>query len=105
MTPVEGSDLEIGLSDPSSGVVGWGWIPIHRSSGFALDLCLFKWDLSEVLFGGCSNVLCIALGDQLAIKREYSFWVKLVGVMWRVAVSSWAWRSVVSVGAIWQLAR
>ena len=56
---------------------------------------LFRWVLERPVY---------CFGDQLAMNREYSFWVKLVGVMWRVAVSSWTWRNVVSVGAIRQLA-
>ena len=108
MTPAEGSDLEIGFVRPlGQGRVVW-WSPIHRSSGFALDLCLFSTDLCRGPFSVGARTSCVLLwgsiGDQLAMNREYSFWVKLVGVMWRVAVSSWAWRSVVSVGAIRQLA-
>ena len=48
MTPAEGSDLEIGLSDPSAGVVKVVYTYLFYTQVFGtacLDLCLFSTDL------------------------------------------------------------
>ena len=46
MAPTEGSDLEIGLSDPSAGVVRVFYTIYTQVFGTAcLDLCLFSTDL------------------------------------------------------------
>ena len=69
MTPAEGSDLDGVCPTPRPGSWSGGWSPIHRSSGFALDLCLFKRDLSEVLFLGC--LYRIRRGENLMVVSCY----------------------------------
>ncbi len=73
MTPAEGSDLEIGFVRPLGQGRGVWWSPIHRSSGFALDLCLFSTDLCRGPFSVDARTSCVLLWGSIGDKKGVDF--------------------------------